>query len=394
MSATLTPTVAAPVSTVQTASSVIALMAAQTGVPTDYNPGSQVRTMVEAMGSVVEQQSLSDQALAFQALVYGAMSLFGVMQATATPATGIVTFATSFPTSGAAPTSQAVGIPSGTLVQTAGGVQFATLSAVTLASGTVSVNAPVIATQAGAAGNVTASAIAGSPLTSIGYPLLVSNPLATAGGSNAGNQSSALAQFTAKTASLGLSSPVAVANSPIGVSVSGTGETVMFAQVYEPWLAAGSGAGSGAAGFTLYIDNGTGGASAALIAAVQSWLTGNAVSGLSGYRPCGVPVTVSGVTPVYAVVSVSGSLIPGLFASGSVAANIASGISSYFNSLGISPAAASQPQIAGRAADAGLGAFSSLSVNLYYSGSGLSVPVVSGGLGTRVILASQTVIAA
>src|ERR1700679_1467018 len=127
MSGSLTPTVAAAPATVQIVANAIALMAAQSGTPTDYNPGSQVRTLEEAQGSVVEMQATSDAALAFQALTYGAMSLFGISQAVAQPATGVVTFATSFPVSAALPTTQAVTIPAGTLVQTPGGIQFATL---------------------------------------------------------------------------------------------------------------------------------------------------------------------------------------------------------------------------------------------------------------------------
>ena len=94
MSGSLTPVVAAPPTTVQVASNEVAYMAAQTSVPTDYNAGSMVRTIAEAQGSVVELQAVSDQALAFQALVYGAMSLFGVTSGVAVPATGVVTFAT------------------------------------------------------------------------------------------------------------------------------------------------------------------------------------------------------------------------------------------------------------------------------------------------------------
>ena len=375
-------------------------MAAQSNVPTDYNEGSAVRTMLEAEGSLVELQAVADQALAYQALVYGAMSLFGVNQALAQPATGVVTFATSLPLASALPSTLAVLIPSGTLVQTPGGTQFATLQAATLASGTASVAVGVIAALAGSAGNVAASAIAGTPLTSVGYPLNVVNAVATAGGNDAGTQSSALAQFTARAASLGLSSPVAVANSCVGVIATGTGEAVAFSAVFEPWLAAGSGVGSGVAGFTTYIDNGTGGASASLIAAVQAWQTGNAASGLSGFRPAGVPNVVSGVTPVFASVTASGTLLSGLFGSGGIAAAAASGVSAYFAALGISipqPGgtplnSASQPQVAAAVADAGLGAFTSLTVNLYYAASGSTpVPIVSGGVGTRVILSSLTV---
>jgi len=171
-------------------------------------------------------------------------------------------------------------------------------------------------------------------------------------------------------------------------------------QCYEPWIAAGSGAGSGTAGYTVYIDNGTGGASAALIAATQAWLSGSQIANQSGFRPAGVPYTVSGVTPVYATVVVSGTLFPGLFGSGSVAAAAVSGITAYFNTLGICAPNSSgvplnyalQPQVAAAAADAGLGSFSSLTVNLYYTASsGSAVSLVSGGVGTRVILSSLSV---
>jgi hypothetical protein len=166
---------------------------------------------------------------------------------------------------------------------------------------------------------------------------------------------------------------------------------VRFASNYEPWLAAGTGAGSGTAGFTLYVDNGTGGASSSLLAAVTALLNGSAATQQNGYRPVGVPYSVQAVTPVYASASVSGTLYPGLLATGSVTPAVTSGITSYFNSLGIAPAAAYQSQVAAAAGDAGLGAFSALTVNLYYSGSSTPVPVVSGGVGTRVILAGLTV---
>lgn len=400
MSASIASGVASAPTTTQVAANAISLMAAQTNVPTDYNVGSQVRTFNEAMGSVIEMQATADLATAFQALAYGAMSLFNVAPAAAQAATGVAVFATSFPVSAALPVTQAVLIPSGTLMQTAGGIQFATTAQTTLASGTTSVNAGIIASVAGAAGNVPASGITGIPLTSIGYPLFVSNAIATAGGADAGSQSSALALFTARQSALGLSSPVAVANAAVGVSVSGTGETVQCAGCFEPFLAAGSGAGSGTAGFILYIDDGTGGASSALIAAVTAWISGNITANQSGFRPAGVPYQVSGVTPVFADVTVVGTLTPGLFASGGVAAAAISGVTAYFNALGVSAPvpggtglnAAGQPQIAARVADAGIGAFSSLSVTLAYaSASGTAVPLVSGGTGTRVILSSLSV---
>jgi hypothetical protein len=182
-----------------------------------------------------------------------------------------------------------------------------------------------------------------------------------------------------------------VANAAIGVVATGTGEVCRFASLYEPWIAAGSGAGSGIAGFTLFVDNGTGTPSASLLAAVKAQIDGSASLGQSGYRPAGVPYTVSGVMPIYASAVVSGLLFPGLLATGSVVAAVTSGVTNYFNGIGIAPAAAYQPQIAAQAADAGLAAFESLTVSLYYSGTSTPVPVVSGGVGTRVILSTLTV---
>ncbi len=391
MSASLTPTVAAVPGAVMTATDMLALIGALSAIPTDINIGSQVRTLAEAIGAVAEEEGIAGQSLALQALAYGAMSLFGVGQTVALAATVPLIFATSIPVSGAPVAPQAVAIPSGTLVQTQGGIQFATVAGAVLASGTSSVTVGGVATMPGSVGNVGSGAISGTPLTSIGYPLYVTNAVPATGGTDAGTQSQAIAQFTAQAAALGLSSPIAVANACIGVTVSGTGETVQFASCFEPWIAAGSGAGSGVAGFTLYVDNGTGGATSALVSAVTAWIGGNVATNNSGYRPAGVPYVVSGVTPVFASVTVSGTLFPGLLASGSVQTSIVSGIASYFGQVGIAPAAAYQPQIAAQAADAGAGAFESLSVLLYYTGSGIPVPVVSGAVGTRVILNGLTV---
>jgi hypothetical protein len=401
MSGSLSPQVAAVPSTTATATNLLSLMAALNGTPTDYNVGSQIRTFSEATGLVVEQQGIGNTALAFEALAYGAMSLFGITQVPANAATGLVTFATSLPVSAAPVSPVAVAIPAGTLVQTAGGTQFATLLTSVLASGTTNVVIGSQATTAGAVGNISSGSITGAPLTPLGYPLVVTNSAPFGGGVDAGNLSQAVAAFTAKAMSLGLASPVAVANAPIGVTASGTGEMVVKAGCYEPWLAAGSGAGSGQASFTVYIDNGTGGASASLIAAVQAQLNGSTAQNQSGYRPIGVPYAVSGVTPVFANVGVTGILLPGLLATGSVTQTIGSGITSYFNNLGVStgsgvtatgPSAAYQSQIAGVVADAGLGGFSSLTVNLLYaSATNTPVTIVSGAVGTRVILSALSV---
>lgn len=392
MSASLSPTVAAAPTATQSAANMLALMAGLSGVVTDYNQGSQVRTLAESLAAVIEAQGVSAQASTLQSMVYGAMTMFGITASSGSAASGTVTFATSFPVSSAPAIPQAVAIPAGTLVSTSGGVMFATTTAVTLTSGATSVNVGVLATVTGAIGNVPASGISGTPLTNLGYPLFVANGAPTAGGASAASLSQTLALFTAKAASLGLSSPVAIANAVIGIVASGTGETVQKAAVYESWLAAGTGAGSGTAGFTLFVDNGTGTASSTLLGTVSGAITGSAAAGQSGYRPAGVPFAVSAVTPVYATVGVTGVLTPGFLTASAVTGAASSVVQQYFTALGIGDGlgsnAAQQAQIAADVANAGLGAWQSLTVSLFYSGSGTAVNQVSGAVGTRVILSA------
>src|SRR5580658_8696572 len=136
MSSTPSITVAAPPTTYSAASQILAMMAALSGVVTDYNQGSQARTASESIGAVVEQQGIWAQAEAYQALIYSALSLFNILPVPATAASGVVTF------SALSPVAQNVPIPAGTLVQTNGGIQFATTIAVVLAAGNsnISVN--------------------------------------------------------------------------------------------------------------------------------------------------------------------------------------------------------------------------------------------------------------
>lgn len=377
-------TVAAPPTTNDVTQQLLSAMAALSGVLTDYNAGSQIRTLGESIGSVVEMESIAAQALAIQALAYSALSVFGITAGTASFATGTITF------SAASPTTQAVSINAGTIVQTSGGIQFITTADVIFPAGATSLNVPIAAMVAGATGNVPANSIT-LLITGLAYPLSVTNGSPTTGGANAETPGAALSRLAAAIAAIGLCSPVAVANSAIGVTVSG--ETVRFSTCYEPWLAAGSGAGSGTAGFTLYIDNGTGTASSGLCNAVQTTLNGNQASGLLGYRPAGVPETTQAVSPIYANVTVSGSM--SALATSSISGALATAVSGYFGGLQFCQSAANfayQGQLAAAVANAAIGLLTSLSVSLYYtSASGVAVPVVSGLPYQRVILSALTV---
>ena len=375
--------VAAPPSTAAVASQILALMAAESGVLTDYNPGSQIRTESEAIGSVVEQQGIWAQAQAFQALVYGAFSLFGDTPDLAVAASGTVTFSSS------APVSQNVSIPAGTIAQTAGGIQVATTVAGILAAGNSSIDLASAAVVSGAAGNVSAGAIT-QLVSALTYPLQVNNANPFGGGADAQSAADALSEFASMVNAIGLSSPVAIANAAIGTAYGA--ETVKFSTLAEPWILAGSGAGSGVAGWNLYIDNGLGTASSGLVNAVIAKLNGGSVSGVAnpsgatGYRDAGVPYNVYVVTGTLAVVSATGAVMPGASAS-LVSGAMASAISGYFKLPFGAPAI--QAQLAASAANAALGQLSSLTVSLYQSGSGTALSLLTPAVTGRVVLAQM-----
>lgn len=378
----LSPTVAAYPTTTDAALAVLALMGAQSGVLSDYNPGSIVRTQAESLGSVLELQGIAEQTTTFQTMVYGALTALGITPLAAQAATGLINLSTP------GPTSQAILIPGGTLLQTAGGIQFQTLSGAIIASGQSSIQTAIQAVSGGTSSNVASGTIT-QLLTSIAYPVSVSNPIATAGGANAESLATTLARFAAATAAPGLASPYAVANAAIGLSY-GT-ETVKAAEVYEPFAAAGAGNPvSGQAGFTLYIDDGTGTASAGLLSVVASAISSGSAAQGAGFRPAGVPYQVAAVTPTYAVIAVTGSLLPGYgSATGVVVQNISGALATYGASLTIGQVLY-QGSLAGVVGDAGQGQLSAFSVTLS-GGPGGGLTSLSPPYSGRVIVSSIAV---
>ena len=137
---------------------LLSYMAAQSGVVSDYNDGSQIRTLSEGIGSVVEIESVISNALAVQAAVNAAYSVFNITPILSQSSVGSVYFLTGTG-SNPPPANQNVIIGIGTIVGTSGGVQFQTTETVTLASGTTSVSGTIVAVQPGLTGNVPAGSI-------------------------------------------------------------------------------------------------------------------------------------------------------------------------------------------------------------------------------------------
>lgn len=380
-------TVAAPVTTPATAAQILAAMAVLSGVLTDYNSGSQIRTMAEAQGSVNEMQGIWAQAQAFQALIYGALSLFNIQPGQAVAATGIVSFQTA--QSGTLPpASQSVPIPAGTIVQTNGGIQYVTTVAAVLIAGATSINVAIQAVTPGSAGNTPIGSVV-NIVSGLNYPLFVTNAAAIAGGADAPPLSSSLAQFAALVASIGLSTPLAIADAAIGVTFGA--ETCQYSTVYEPWIAAGTGVGSGTAGWNLIIDNGLGTASSGLVNAVNNVINGGTVNGASnasgpiGYRDAGVPYNILAVTGVAAAVGVSGTLAN--VNNAVVVANaISAAVSGYFVLPFGTPA--EQAQLSASVANSVAGQLTSLVVSLAAASGGGSVATLLPSASGRIYLGS------
>ena len=297
-------TVASTPSTYQVAFDILASMTANSGVTSDYNKGSQIRTLSEALGSNIELEGTLAQAMAYQALLYSGMTIFNIFPKSAVSANGSVVFTTGTGTN-PPPAPFNIQIPIGTIVATVSGIQYQTTESVTLLAGQTSVTATVQAVTSGSAGNTSANTITVIQ-SQLSYTLFVNNPAAITGGTNAELPEQTLGRFTAKINSLGSATPVSIANGVIGVTAPNSTETVEFSTCYEPWTV--SGTASGGYGYIVYIDNGSGTASTALIDAVESALNGSFASNIVGYRPAGVPYNVLPVVPTYVNVVVTGTI--------------------------------------------------------------------------------------
>ena len=354
---------------------------ATTGVPTDTNQGSIVRTYSEAIGSTEEIQAIESEAQALQALVYSAFTAFGIFPKGATSAVGTVTFSTL--STAPLPPGQSVLIPLNTIVQTQAGIQFATTASAVLVSGTTSINAPVQALTVGSVGDVGIGLI-NQIASGLTYPLAVTNAAPITGGANAETASQTLARFTAYVQSLGLCSPVAIAGAVIGVAYQQ--EVVKYSDVYEHWIDQVASGLAPTPGFQVFIDNGSGAASQNLINTVTTYLSNGPPA---GFRPAGVPFSVSGVVPIGAsVVVVATTINPSIAPAISTA--ISQSIVAYFNSLGFGETA-EFTQLVASIANASFGQLTSLSVSLLDSHGVSQQTIAASPRGQRIILLAQSV---
>jgi uncharacterized phage protein gp47/JayE len=372
--------------TEEVALTLLQWMFSTVGIPTDYNIGSIIRTYSEAIGSVEEIEGITAQAEAIQALVASAYAAFSISPRQATGAVGTITFSTL--SAAPLPSGQSVLIPLGTIVQTVQAVQFSTTSSATLVSGTSSINVPIQASTLGANSNVSANTIL-QIVTGLSYPLAVTNAAATAGGSNAETPAQTLTRFLAYVDSLGLCSPIAVAAAPIGQSYMQ--ETVQFATCYEGWITQVLNNETPTAGFIIYIDNGTGAASANLISVVTTYLSSGSINNIPiGFRPAGVPFSVLAVNPIFCSVQVTGTAINVALAP-AITTAIIGAINAYFASINFNTTV-ELTQITAAVSNVSFGQLNSLSVSLYNNSSVSVNSIAATGPGQRIVQSPQPIV--
>jgi hypothetical protein len=249
---------------------------------TDFNVGSVVRSLLEA-NAVELDDYYQEMYLGLMRAIPTAIYLgFGFNLRPAVAAAGAVVFTRT----GAAP-DDAITIPMGTRLITSAGAYFVTDTAVELPVNGDSVSTTITATVAGAASNAGPDSV---QLVTDSSHYTVTNPAILSGGQDAETEEQRAERFAAFIRALARGTPAALeyaATVPVRYHpVTGVlAERVQRAAVAET-----------PGQVELYVHNGSHGASAELLAAVQETVDGvrdpEVNQWLGGYRPAGMRVTV------------------------------------------------------------------------------------------------------
>lgn len=309
------------------------------GRVTDFNAGSNVRTLLEAVGIRLEhldakawlalERAIPQVLFDFFGEGDGRTTMVGFPKLVALPASGIVRFLRASGTPGE------ITIPTGTRLQIpAAGATPArnyvtTLPAVLLAADSF-VDTMAAAMQPGTAGNVAAGTLVLlDPLTGVAS---ATNPSGWLNGSDAETDEARRQRFTRYLRNL--------ARSPDGgLEVGALTATVLSGGlVVERVLAARAVTDPDQRGLVrVVIDNGSGTASAALVTAAQTILDGSrAIDGtrIPGYKAAGVVVEVVAVTPQVVPVTAAIALDDG-FDGTTVQPTAVTAIEGYLAGLGV-----------------------------------------------------------
>jgi uncharacterized phage protein gp47/JayE len=258
---------------------------------TDFIPGGKTRTKLETVAVEMEWQDYQFEQALLAAIPESIYTAFSFDLLGPQPASCTVTFST------ATPASSPIAIVSGTRVATDGGIVFATTAAATIATGTTSITVFVVAIAPGAIGNVQPGTI-NVLKSAISGVTAVTNALQATGGTDEETIGARQLRFMLYIATLTRGTAKALEFAALqGEYRTGLGgsiiEKVVQAKVADIPTTGPAGRAS------VYIYNGSGTASAGLIASAQSIINGYRDVGgniVPGYKAAGVIVTVASVT--------------------------------------------------------------------------------------------------
>lgn len=259
---------------------------------TDFTVGGKVRTKLEAVAVEIESYYFQVYQAIKKAIPTAIYAAFGFPLLSAGRASGLVTF-----TASPAPATD-IGIPAGTQVSVAATSTvpekiYQTTVSATLLAGQTTVDVQVLCTVAGDTGNTAANSIT-TLKTSIPGITSVANAAAFSNGAAQEQESDRAIRFQEHIDALSRGTAAAIeygAKQAVLTDDAGTVlERVVAAKVIEPSPPTGS--------INCYIYNGTGSASASLIAAAQKIVDGYEDSSgniIEGYSAAGITCVVASV---------------------------------------------------------------------------------------------------
>lgn len=273
--------------------SMVNWMKAATKKVTDFNIGSVVRTLVEAVATEIDELYQQMWIGLREAIPVSVFNSFQFARIEAVPAGGLVRVTV---TSSAA----AVTVAAGTVFTTPGTqVAYTSTEEKSIAAGNTFVDVPVVAGTAGIVGNMAANQAFTLNPAPTNYVSSI-NQTAFINGVNEESDDARLLRFQAYIASLNRGTVAAVEyglkTTVLTDTAGNVTERVVSAKVIEPWIADNT---QPVSLVNCYVHNGSGGTSAGLVAKARSVVYGytetNGVK-IPGWKAAGVQVEVFAAT--------------------------------------------------------------------------------------------------
>lgn len=305
------------------------LKAVQTQV-TDFSVGSVTRTLLEATAIEIEelyQQMLQGLVEAIQTAVYYAFG-FPLLEAVAAHGYVRITFG--------GPVLDPFTIPAGTVFVSAAGLYYVSDAAVSVAVGATTAAILVTCSVAGTKGSVAVNSI--TTVVNFDLPDGASVGNDALVGSEGETESARLLRFQAYIRSLARGTPTALAYAAKSVALTDANgaitEQVKYAYPYEPYV---DNSALPPAWVQLYVHNGVGGTSAALVAEVARVITGYYQDDgtlVPGWKAAGVKVDVLAAAETAVHVAGTVSVLPGYLAT-DVCIAASSAVQGYMHGLSV-----------------------------------------------------------